>query len=175
MTGIADLISKGGIIMAPIFICSIVAMAIVIERYVFYRKYFVDVEFFFKPILKLVGDGNTSKIMDWHRENNNIITLVGSHKEISVPYGVLKFKDGVLDMIDEKPKFDLFINAGTYILEPKIFEWIQDGEFLNMDHLIAKVIKKCPKKVGVFPHWEGWFDIGQWEEYQKSLEKIRAR
>jgi dTDP-glucose pyrophosphorylase/predicted transcriptional regulator len=119
--------------------------------------------------------GNTTKIMDWHRENNNIITLVGSHKEISVPYGVLKFKDGFLDMIDEKPKFDLFINAGTYILEPTILEWVPDNEFLNMDQLIAKIIEKFPKKVGVYPHWEGWFDIGQWEEYQKSLEKIRPR
>ena len=119
--------------------------------------------------------GNTSTILEWHQENKNLITLVGSHKEFSIPYGVLKFKDGVLDMIDEKPKFDLFINAGTYILEPTIFEWIKEDEFLNMDHLIAKIIKKFPKKVGVFPHWEGWFDIGQWEEYQKSLEKIRPR
>jgi dTDP-glucose pyrophosphorylase len=119
--------------------------------------------------------GKTSKIMDWHRENNNIITLVGSHKEISVPYGVLKFKDGFLDMIDEKPKYDLFINAGTYILEPAVFEWVPENEFLNMDQLIAKIIKKFPKRVGVYPHWEGWFDIGQWEEYQKSLEKIRPR
>ena len=119
--------------------------------------------------------GDTTKIMDWHRETNNIITLVGSHKEISVPYGVLKFKDGFLDRIDEKPKFDLFINAGTYILEPAVFEWVPDNEFLNMDELIAKIIKEFPKKVGVYPHWEGWFDIGQWEEYQISLEKIRPR
>jgi dTDP-glucose pyrophosphorylase len=119
--------------------------------------------------------GSTSKILEWHQESNNLITLVGSHKEISIPYGVLKFKDGVLEMIDEKPKFDLFINAGTYILEPTIFEWVKDNEFLNMDQLIANIIKKYPKKVGVFPHWEGWFDIGQWEEYQKSLEKIRSR
>jgi dTDP-glucose pyrophosphorylase len=119
--------------------------------------------------------GNTSKILEYHRENKNIITLVGSHKEIAIPYGVLKFKDGVLNMIDEKPKFDLFINAGTYILEPAIFEWVPDNEFLNMDQLIAKIIKKFPQKVGVYPHWEGWFDIGQWEEYQKSLEKIRPR
>jgi dTDP-glucose pyrophosphorylase len=119
--------------------------------------------------------GHTSKILDWHKDNGNVITLVGSHKEISVPYGVLKFKDGFLDAIDEKPKLDLFINAGTYILEPTIFEWIPDNEFLNMDQLITKVIKKCPKKVGVFPHWDGWFDIGQWEEYQNSLEKIRPR
>ena len=60
-------------------------------------------------------------------------------------------------------------------LEPKIFEWIPDNEFLNMDQLIAKIIKKFSKKVGVYPHWEGWFDIGHWEEYQKSLEKIRPR
>lgn len=119
--------------------------------------------------------GNTSKILEWHKENDNIITLVGSHKEIPIPYGVLKFKDGFLDAIDEKPELDLFINTGTYILEPEIFEWVDDDEFLNMDQLIAKIIKEFPKKVGVFPHWEGWFDIGQWEEYQKSIEKIRPR
>ena len=119
--------------------------------------------------------GNTSKILEWHQGSDNIITLVGSHKEVPIPYGVLKFKDGYLDAIDEKPKLDLFINTGTYILEPEIFEWVDDDEFLDMDQLIAKVVKKFPKKVGVFPHWEGWFDIGQWEEYQKSLEKIRSR
>ena len=119
--------------------------------------------------------GNTSKILLWHRENENVITLVGSHKEISVPYGVLNFKDGFLNSIDEKPKFDLFINAGTYILEPTIFEYVPDNEFLNMDQLISQVFSKFPKKVGVYPHWEGWFNIGQWEEYQNSLEKIRLR
>ena len=32
------------------------------------------------------------------------MTIVGSHKEITVPYGVLNMGDGSLIGIDEKPK-----------------------------------------------------------------------
>ncbi len=57
-------IAKGGIIMIPIFFCSIVALAIVIERFIFFKQYFVDVEGFLNPVLKLVSDGNTDKVLD---------------------------------------------------------------------------------------------------------------
>ena len=64
-------INKGGIIMAPIVLCSVLALAIVIERFIFFKSYFIDVEGFFNPILKLVGEGNTSKILDHCHSNPN--------------------------------------------------------------------------------------------------------
>jgi NDP-sugar pyrophosphorylase family protein len=117
-------------------------------------------------------DGNYADIFQWHLEHKNIMTIVGSHKEITIPYGVLCMNNGTLDKIDEKPKLDLFINTGTYIFEPSIFNFIHDRQHLDMDKLISRIRTEQPQRVGVFPHWGGWSDIVQWEEYNKTLKVI---
>lgn len=109
----------------------------------------------------------------WHCDQKNAITIVGSHKELTVPYGVLCMNNGGLDKIDEKPKLDLFINTGTYVFEPSIFDFIEDRKHLDMDALIRKVKMLNAGRVGVYPHWGGWFDIGQWTEYQATLKELR--
>ncbi|PIP73088.1 MAG: biopolymer transporter ExbB [Nitrospinae bacterium CG22_combo_CG10-13_8_21_14_all_47_10] len=65
------LIGKGGIIMVPIFLCSIIALAIVIERIIFFRKYFVDVEGFFNPVLKLIREGHADQVLDRCKKKPN--------------------------------------------------------------------------------------------------------
>lgn len=117
-------------------------------------------------------EGNYLDFYQWHCDHNNIMTIIGSHKEITVPYGVLCMNKGVLDKIDEKPKLDLFINTGTYIFEPSVFEFIKDHEHLDMDKLIREIKSLRADRVGVYPHWRGWFDIGQWDEYRKSLKEL---
>jgi dTDP-glucose pyrophosphorylase/predicted transcriptional regulator len=117
-------------------------------------------------------EGNYSDFYKWHIDHNNIMTIIGSHKEITVPYGVLCMNNGVLDKIDEKPKLDLFINTGTYIFEPSVFEFIKDYQYLDMDKLIREIKSLRADRVGVYPHWRGWFDIGQWDEYRRSLKEL---
>jgi NDP-sugar pyrophosphorylase family protein len=117
-------------------------------------------------------DGNYQDFYQWHCDHNNIMTIIGSHKEITVPYGVLCMNNGALDKIDEKPKLDLFINTGTYIFEPEVFDFIKDRQHLDMDKLICEIKRFRSEQVGVFPHWGGWSDIGQWEEYNKTLTLI---
>jgi dTDP-glucose pyrophosphorylase len=117
-------------------------------------------------------EGEFSDFFKWHREHNNLLTIIGSHKEIEVPYGVLSMNNGLLLGIDEKPKIDLFINTGTYILESSLLGYIADGECIDMDKFIDKVKTATNERVGVYPHWGGWLDLGQWDEYRKSLKKI---
>lgn len=116
--------------------------------------------------------GNYRDFYQWHQDHNNAMTIIGSHKEITVPYGVLCMNNGFLDRIDEKPKLDLFINTGTYIFDPSIFEFIKDRQHLDMDTLIREIKTLRPDRVGVYPHWGGWSDIGQWEEYNRTLTLI---
>lgn len=119
-----------------------------------------------------VLEGSYHDFYHWHHDHNNIMTIIGSHKEFTVPYGVLCMNNGALDRIDEKPKLDIFINTGTYIFNPDVFEFIQDRQHLDMDKLIREIKAKRADRVGVYPHWGGWFDIGQWEEYRKSLKEL---
>lgn len=113
-----------------------------------------------------------SDILKWHKKEKLVFTIIGLHKEITVPYGVLKMNNGVLGSIDEKPRYDIFINTGSYILEPQILDLIGENEVLDMDKLILRGKAEYNDNVGVYPHWGEWIDVGQWDEYNKSLKHI---
>lgn len=117
-------------------------------------------------------EGSYHDFYQWHRDHNNIMTIIGAHKEFIVPYGVLCMNNGTLDRIDEKPKLDIFINTGTYIFDPSVFSFIKARQNLDMDKLIRQIKEERADRVGVYPHWRGWFDVGQWEEYRKSLKEL---
>jgi dTDP-glucose pyrophosphorylase/predicted transcriptional regulator len=109
-------------------------------------------------------------ILKWHKENNNLMTLVGCHKEIQVPYGILELDHGVLKNFIEKPNYDVIINTGIYVLEPEILHMMPGNQCMDMNTLIENVSKKG--KVSVYPIHDGWVDVGQWKEYKEGLETI---
>ena len=116
--------------------------------------------------------GDYADFLTWHEDKKNLMTIVGTHREITIPYGVLKMKNDVLLSMDEKPKFDMFINTGTYIIDPSVLDSINENEYLDMDKLIIRIKEGHPDRLGVYPHWGGWLDVGQWEEYRKSLREL---
>lgn len=118
----------------------------------------------------IILDIDYTDLMRWHRENHNDLTLVGCHKEVKIPYGILEMKRGRLLNFIEKPNYDVLINTGIYVFEPGVISFIPKNKHMDMDVLIKSVAKK--KKVSVYPIHSGWVDIGQWEEYKRSLEKL---
>jgi dTDP-glucose pyrophosphorylase len=127
-------------------------------------------EAFFVLNCDTILNADYSDIMKWHKEQNNLMTLVGCHREIKVPYGILELDRGVLKSFVEKPNYDVIINTGIYILEPEILRMIPSNKSMDMNTLIANVSKKG--KVSVYPVHDGWLDVGQWKEYKKSLKEI---
>lgn len=128
-------------------------------------------ETFFISNCDILVDQDYSEILDYHRENNNEITLVAALKNFSIPYGVLKTgKNGILEAIQEKPDLTFKINTGLYILEPHLLSVIPDNEFYHITQLIDSVNSRGGN-VGVFPISEGsWKDIGVWQEYLKTIQ-----
>jgi len=115
-------------------------------------------------------DVNLENILEWHKEHNAFLTIVGCHQEVKIPFGVLQLSNGRLERIFEKPTHDVVINTGVYVMEPEIISYIPSGQHKDMNQLIDEVSKK--EKVSVYPIMDGWFDVGQWEEYRNSLKKI---
>lgn len=111
------------------------------------------------------------KIFRFHKEQKNILTLVGCVKESVVPYGVLYTdKKGLLKEIDEKPRYKNVINTGVYIAEPEIVNYITPNKKQDITELISNLIKEN-KNISVYPIFDDqWFDIGQWAEYEKTLK-----
>lgn len=111
-------------------------------------------------------------VLDWHRKQNAAMTLIGCHNEVRIPFGVLQLSDGRLREIVEKPVHDLIINAGVYVIEPRVIEYISDNTRLDINELIEVVMRK--EKVSVYTISDGWFDIGRWEEYRKTVRMLGA-
>ncbi|MDD3375048.1 MAG: sugar phosphate nucleotidyltransferase [Candidatus Omnitrophica bacterium] len=116
---------------------------------------------------------NISDIVDFHDENNNDVTVVASYKHHVMPYGVCNInKGGELKSIDEKPEYDFLINIGAYILNKRAIKLIPANKMFHMTDLI-KACKKEKFKIKVFPISDNmWMDIGQLEEYRRTLKTI---
>lgn len=127
---------------------------------------------FFVINCDILLDIDLAELMKYHKKNNNLITLVSVVKNFQIPYGTLKTKEnGQLVELQEKPNEVYQINSGLYILEPEIFDYVEDNKFLHITTLIEKMLKDN-KRVGVFPVNEhSWTDMGNWEEYLKLIFK----
>lgn len=129
-------------------------------------------ETFFVANCDSLLDVNFQEILGWHKEHKAAMTIIGCHNEVKIPFGVLGMTDGKLESITEKPVHDAVINTGVYVMEPHVFSYMLEGKQVDMNKLIDLVSKK--EKITVYPIYGGWFDIGQWEEYKKSLEHFKT-
>lgn len=125
---------------------------------------------FFVINCDILVDIDLAELMRFHSENKNTITMVSVVKNFQIPYGTLKTKkNGELIALQEKPNEMYQINSGLYILEPTVFDYISDNQFLHMTTLIENLMADG-KKVGVFPVNEhSWTDMGNWDEYLKLI------
>lgn len=117
-------------------------------------------------------DTDFSKIYQFHKEHNNVITMVCALQNIQIPYGVVHMgSGGTIESMQEKPEISFFTNTGCYIVEPEVIDSIEEGKAIGFPEIVEK-FRKAGRNVGVFPIGENaWMDMGQMDE----LEKMRKR
>lgn len=118
----------------------------------------------------IIVDIDFSDLVEYHRSNQNIATIVSVFKSAEIPYGTIETKEnGVVTSLTEKPNVTYQISSGLYVLEPSIFDYLEDNEFIHITDLLLKAIA-AGEKVGAFPVSCGsWADMGNWREYLKLI------
>lgn len=127
---------------------------------------------FFVSNCDIVIEEDYDKILQYHIENKNEITIVTALKYFSLPYGIVETtEEGLLSILTEKPELLYKINTGMYILESNLLKEIPKNTYHNITDLINNVIKR-DGRVGCFPVSEkAWKDIGEWSEYLRLIHK----
>ncbi len=127
---------------------------------------------FFMTNCDILLEEDYAEILDYHKENKNIITLVCALKKEVIPYGtVVTDENGQITKLTEKPEFEFLTNTGFYVIEPEFLDEIPENTFIHITDVIQNCMDKG-LKVGVYPVNENaWMDMGQMEE----LEKMRKR
>ena len=111
-------------------------------------------------------------MLDFHRTYHADLTVGVRKYDVEVPFGVVDCEDVHVTRLQEKPSLSFFINAGTYLLEPGVCDFIPSGQRFDMTELIQKLIE-AGKVVVSFPIMEYWLDMGRHEDYVRAQEDVR--
>jgi len=115
----------------------------------------------------LVTELNFQDLINFHLEHKAVATMCVKEYEFAVPYGVVGVNDGAIERIDEKPVHKFFVNAGVYVLGPKVLNYLSENEPMDMTDLFSKVIDG-KQNTAAFPIHEYWLDIGSVDDYQHA-------
>lgn len=117
-------------------------------------------------------DDDLTKAYRQHKESGNMITMVCSLKNFTIPYGVVNIgEDGMIESMQEKPNMSFFTNTGCYFVEPEVIEDLEYNKPADFPTVIEKYMKER-RRAGIYPiSEEAWLDMGQLDE----LEKMKTR
>jgi len=129
------------------------------------------------PIIMMNGDLltkiNFERLLDFHHEQGNIATMCIREYDFQVPYGVVSIKNQCIFSIEEKPVQKFFVNAGIYVIEPKLINSIDGNTYIDMTNLLENQIEKG-ECVSAFPIHEYWLDIGMKNEYEQANREVNG-
>ena len=128
------------------------------------------------PLLVINGDiltrMNFRAMLEYHRENDAVLTVAVRKYELNVPYGVIESDGPRIKGLVEKPVLSFFVNAGIYLLEPAVYQFIPNDEKLDMTDIIQTLLTNNQQIVS-FPIVEYCLDIGQQADYEQAQEDIK--
>jgi dTDP-glucose pyrophosphorylase len=131
-----------------------------------------------EPMLVINGDILTQidfrAMLAYHQEHKAVMTVAVRQYDINVPYGVIECEGFRVCSLKEKPQMHFLVNAGVYLLEPKVYEFIPNGEYFNMTDLIHRLLDSN-HTVASFPIIEYWLDIGQLADYERAQNDMKNK
>jgi dTDP-glucose pyrophosphorylase len=117
-----------------------------------------------EPILVMNGDLLTDfsvgGLLDAHAGEDVLATVAVVEYQHQVPFGVLEQANGRLTRILEKPIPSWPVNAGIYVVEPRLISKVPEGRLYPITELLDECLKHG-WPVGLWPVREHWQDIGR--------------
>src|SRR5690606_8686425 len=99
-------------------------------------------------------------------EHKAAATMAIREYSIQVQYGVVDIEGYQIRSFQEKPTHNHYINAGVYLIEPEVIDFLEKNKPCTMPDLFER-IKAHNQPTYAFPIREYWLDVGRMEDYQK--------
>ncbi len=113
-----------------------------------------------------LSDVNYKDLIDYHKRSKSIATLTTVMSENS--FGTLETNlKGVVTKFNEKPKLDIKINAGFFVLEPTIFD------YLSEKHQNIQWEREPLQKIAKDGKLSAFFHNGYWKCMDALRDKLQ--
>jgi dTDP-glucose pyrophosphorylase len=118
---------------------------------------------FNRPIIvtnsDIISKIDFQEMINAHKKNKSHLTMVAKVFYEKDNYGRIVASGNIVKKVIEKLEQNILINAGIYLVDPKIKKIIKNFEYLDMTDLINLALKE-KLKINVFPIHEKWLDYG---------------
>ncbi|HEY0321022.1 MAG TPA: NDP-sugar synthase [Pyrinomonadaceae bacterium] len=128
----------------------------------------------------ILTDLDLKAVIREHNQRGATATIVLTPVDNPTAYGLVETEeDGSVRRFLEKPKADEItvntINAGTYILEPKVLDYIPAGENHSFEYgLFPALLERKENFFAHIPQRTYWIDIGTPERYLRAHMDLLA-
>lgn len=123
------------------------------------------------PVFTLNGDLVTqvdvARMLEFHTEGGYALTLGTRSHEVHVPFGVAAVRGSRLVALQEKPSERVLINAGVYVISPRVLRLVPK----RRQYPITSLVDACLRRrltVGAFFIEQDWVDVGRPDELRKA-------
>jgi NDP-sugar pyrophosphorylase family protein len=125
----------------------------------------------------ILTDINISKVVNFHREKNATVTLTLTEVEDPTAFGlILTDKEGRVTKFIEKPSWNMVtaktINAGIYVVDPKIFKGVPKGEKYSFERELYPSLLESGVPIYGYLSDAYWIDIGNPQKYKEAHQAI---
>ena len=125
-------------------------------------------------------DIDYTAMLQFHRENKASVTIAVTYVEDPSRFGVVETNndDRVQQFIEKPPPDKItshWVNAGVYILEPEVLDFIPAGEACMFERDIFPSLLERGKRVFAYPTRSYWIDMGTPAKYhQLNIDILRG-
>lgn len=128
---------------------------------------------FFVSNCDILIDINYANLLAYHKEHKNKITVVTALKSFEIPYGVIQLgKEGCIEHVEEKPKYELLVNTGFYVIDEEIRKYIPQNQCFDMTDLI-QACRDYKEPIGAYPIMgSNWLDMGEFGEMNHMIKRL---
>lgn len=127
------------------------------------------------PLLVMNGDLVTQldveRLLWFHAKGRYAATFGVRPYSVSIPYGVATVRRSQLVELREKPTERMLINAGIYLLDPRVVRMVPRGRDYPITELFDRCLRK-KMKVGAHLIEDEWVDVGRHEELRRARGQI---
>ncbi len=106
------------------------------------------------------------------QEHEAMMSAAAIPYTVSIPYGIFELDGRNIKGVAEKPVYNLYANAGIYLIRKDALKYIPNNAVFNATDLID-LLAANGQKVIRYPLSGLWIDIGTPEEYRKAQELIK--
>jgi dTDP-glucose pyrophosphorylase len=118
----------------------------------------------------VLTDIHYGEILDFHMQHNSTATMAVRVHESQNPFGVVQTHGLEITGYEEKPLSHTYINAGVYVLEPSVINFLTPSVPCDMPSLFGYV-RELGEKTVAYPIHERWLDVGSPGELQKASQE----